>query len=260
MPDSAQAAVTALTGSTTESVGRFSYDVPTDTWWWSNSLYRIHGFNHSEIVPTTALIMAHHHPEDRPDAVELVTAAVNAGKPFCSRHRILDARQRVHTVVTIGQGVHSDDRRLARVCGYYIDVTDSLHRDLATATHAAVEGSAETRAAIEQAKGALMITYGLDEDEAFALLRWQSQRTNIKLRDIAAGITDRTKDPDIAGLSADEKITEILTGITSGPAPPHSRPLPQHTPRTPNYGSALKPRARLPDQRLVTDGGRTGSK
>ena len=40
MPDPAQSAVTALTGSTTETVGRFSYDVPTDTWWWSTSLYR----------------------------------------------------------------------------------------------------------------------------------------------------------------------------------------------------------------------------
>jgi hypothetical protein len=35
MPDPAQAAVTALTGTTTETVGRFTYDVPTDTWWWS---------------------------------------------------------------------------------------------------------------------------------------------------------------------------------------------------------------------------------
>jgi len=215
VPDPAQAAVTALTGSTTETVGRFSYDVPTDTWWWSASLYSIHGFNHGEIVPTTALMMAHQHPEDRPVAVELITAAVTAGKPFCSRHRILDAQQRVHTVVTIGEGVRGGDGQIAQVCGYFIDVTDSLHRDLAAATQAAVKGSAETRAAIEQAKGALMITYGLDEDEAFALLRWHSQHTNIKLRDIAAGITDRTNDPDIAGLRADEKITEILTEITS---------------------------------------------
>ena len=44
MPDPAQAAVTALTGTTTEAVGRFSYDVPTDTWWWSTSLYTVYGF------------------------------------------------------------------------------------------------------------------------------------------------------------------------------------------------------------------------
>jgi hypothetical protein len=221
MPDPAQAAVTSLAGSTTEAVGEFSYDVPTDTWWWSSTLYTIHGFTPGEVVPTTALMAAHQHPDDRAGAVELITAAITAGKPFCSRHRIFDAQQRVHTVVTLGEGVRVDGGQIRQVRGYLIDVTDSLHRDIAAATSLAVEQSAETRAAIEQAKGALMITYGLDEDEAFALLRWHSQHTNIKLRDIAAGITDRTKDPGIAGLAADEKITEILTDLAprdpSGP-------------------------------------------
>ena len=179
MLDPAQSAVTALTGSTTETVGRFRYDVPTDTWWWSPSLYTIHGFNPGEIVPTTALMTAHQHPEDQAATAELVTASIRAGKPFCSRHRILDAQQRIHTVVTIGEGIRSDDGQIVRVCGYFIDVTDSLHRELAAATRGAVERSAGSRAAIEQAKGVLMITYGLDEDEAFALLRWHSQHTNI---------------------------------------------------------------------------------
>jgi len=140
MPDPAQSAVTALTGATTETVGRFSYEVPTDTWWWSTSLYCIHGFAHGEVVPTTALMMAHQHPEDRAGAVALVTAAVTAGRPFCSRHRIVDAQERIHTVVTIGEGIRGDDGEVVRVCGYFIDVTDSLHRDLAAATRVAVEG------------------------------------------------------------------------------------------------------------------------
>jgi hypothetical protein len=221
MPDPAQAAVvTALIGSTTESVGRFSYDVPTDTWWWSTSLYTVHGFAPGEIVPTTALMCAHQHPDDRARAAQLITAAVTAGKPFSSRHRILDAQRRIHTVVTIGEGIRNAHGQITQVRGYLIDVTDALHRDLAAATRMAVELSAETRAAIDQAKGALMITYGLDE--AFALLRWHSQHSNIKLRDIAAAITDRSNDPDIADLNADGKITEILADLThpANAAPP----------------------------------------
>ena len=253
MPDPAQSAVTALTGATTETVGRFSYEVPTDTWWWSTSLYCIHGFAHGEVVPTTALMMAHQHPEDRAGAVALVTAAVTAGRPFCSRHRIVDAQERIHTVVTIGEGIRGDDGEVVRVCGYFIDVTDSLHRDLAAATRVAVEGSAGSRAAIEQAKGALMITYGLDEDEAFALLRWHSQHTNMKVRDIAAGLTDRTNDPDIAGLSADGKITEILTDLTGTSTPElagtdtstqRARPSTEHIPRTPQGRNTLPTGAR----------------
>src|SRR6478752_3263882 len=96
MPNPAHAAVvTALVGSTTEAVGRFSYDVPTDTWWWSTSLYTVSGFTPGDIVPTTALMLAHQHPHDRARAARLITAAVTAGKPFSSRHRILDAQRRV---------------------------------------------------------------------------------------------------------------------------------------------------------------------
>ena len=235
MPDPAQAAVTALAGSTTEAVGRFSYDVPTDTWWWCPSVYAIHGFDPGEIVPTTALMAAHQHPDDRAGTVGLITAAVTDGKPFCSRHRILDARKRVHTVVTIAEGVRDTDGRIVQVRGYLIDVTDALHRDVAAATRLAVELSAATRATIEQAKGALMITYGLDETEAFAVLRWHSQHSNIKIKDIATSMMNRTNDPGIADLGADRKITAILQSLTDNdkaitPTPPDSdRPgIPDH--------------------------------
>jgi hypothetical protein len=46
------------------------------------------------------------------------------------------------------------------------------------------------------------------------LLRWHSQHSNIKLRDIATAITDHTSDPGIAGLTAAGKITKILAGLT----------------------------------------------
>ncbi len=44
------------------------------------------------------------------------------------------------------------------------------------------------RAVIEQTKGMLMFVYGIDADEAFDLMRAQSQQHNVKLRDIAAQI------------------------------------------------------------------------
>ena len=44
------------------------------------------------------------------------------------------------------------------------------------------------RAAIEQAKGILMSTGGVDEDAAFEMLTRASQRENIKLRDVARRI------------------------------------------------------------------------
>jgi len=228
MPDPTEPVITALAGSTTESVGTFRYDLDRGTWWWSPGVYAIHGYEPDEIVPTTELMTAHQHPDDRAGAARLIAAAVHAGAPFCSRHRIVDTRHRVHTVVTLGQGQSDGDGRISRIQGYLIDVTDSLRRDLTQAAGEAVAGAVGTRAAIERAKGALMITYGLDEDEAFALLRRHSQHHNIKVRDIADTIADRSTDPDLAGLPPTTRIDHILadltrpdglTAATAGPEP-----------------------------------------
>ena len=48
-----------------------------------------------------------------------------------------------------------------------------------------VRGHAHHNALIEQAKGMLMFAYGIDADEAFEVLRSQSQNHNVKLRLIA---------------------------------------------------------------------------
>jgi len=49
-----------------------------------------------------------------------------------------------------------------------------------------------SRAVIEQAKGILMHANGVDEEEAFALLRRTSSHSNRKLRDVARGIVEST--------------------------------------------------------------------
>jgi GAF domain-containing protein len=51
----------------------------------------------------------------------------------------------------------------------------------------------ESRAVIEQAKGVLMAQQGVDEEQAFEMLRAASQRGNRKLRDIARGIVASTQ-------------------------------------------------------------------
>jgi GAF domain-containing protein len=51
-----------------------------------------------------------------------------------------------------------------------------------------LETALSSRAAIEQAKGILMATRGVDPDTAFELLRTESNTTNRKLRDVAADL------------------------------------------------------------------------
>ena len=51
-----------------------------------------------------------------------------------------------------------------------------------------LEGAFSRRATIERAKGILMATHGIDEQQAFALLRNHSQRDGRKLVDIAEAV------------------------------------------------------------------------
>lgn len=52
-----------------------------------------------------------------------------------------------------------------------------------------LENKLVTLPAIEQVKGALMVTYGLSADAAFNLLRFHSQNRNVKVRAIAGQLT-----------------------------------------------------------------------
>jgi GAF domain-containing protein len=59
-------------------------------------------------------------------------------------------------------------------------------RDLATQLSQALD----SRAVIDQARGILMATHGIDADQAFALLAKESQNTNVKLREVAARLVE----------------------------------------------------------------------
>ncbi|HSE71117.1 MAG TPA: PAS and ANTAR domain-containing protein [Nocardioidaceae bacterium] len=164
--------------------GPFRYRVVPDSWWWSDTLFRIHGFEPGQVVPTTELLLSHKHPEDEPVVRETVRRVLADGRPFALWHRILDADGRVRQVVSTGAG-ELRGGRVVEVHGHMVDVTDAHRLWTSREVAEAVQRSAESRAVIEQAKGVLMAVLGVDEDEAFELLRRSSQHQNVKVRDLA---------------------------------------------------------------------------
>lgn len=164
-----------------QRVGRFNYWLGEQRWEWSDNVARMHGYEPGSVVPTTELLLQHKHPEDRAE-VAAVLARVIEGEPFSSRHRIIDTGGQVHWVIVVGDRMLDDKGTVTGTAGFYVDVTTVLQADVS----AAVSEVAQSRAVIEQAKGVLMVAYGISAERAFDILVWRSQETNIKVRDVAA--------------------------------------------------------------------------
>lgn len=214
--DPVAVAVAAVSGSSLEQIGRFRYDLPSDSWVWSDEIYAMYGFGAHEVVPTTALMIAHQHPDDRAGSTESVLATLRSGRPFASRHRILDSRQIERLIVTVGTAEPDSAGMIQQVDGFMIDITGSFQRDLAESTNAAVEAAGASRAAIDQAKGALMLVYGMDDDAAFELLKWYSQRSNVKLRGLAETLVSAASQGMPMSGDSRRRLDEVFFGLAGG--------------------------------------------
>ncbi|MGB6205823.1 PAS and ANTAR domain-containing protein [Mycobacterium sp.] len=173
-----------------QRVGWFRFYFEDQRWEWSEQVQRMHGYEPGTVVPTTELVLAHKHPDDRRQVAETIDDMLHTHRAFSTRHRIIDASGAVHHVVVVGDQLTDDRDAVIGTHGYYVDITpmpDRAHDELITAKIAEIS---EHRAVIEQAKGMLMLVYGLDPAAAFDLLRWRSQESNVKLRLLAERIVE----------------------------------------------------------------------
>jgi hypothetical protein len=167
----------------TRQTGRFVFHVAENRWEWDDDVYRIHGYEPGSVEPTTQLFLKHKHRDDRQRVEDRFAEAVETGEPFSIYYRILvDGSER--RVVVTGEGV-IDDGLVTHLTGYYVDLTPEFTAENSAAADAAVAASAANRDTIEQAKGVLMLAYGLDADAAFAMLKWWSRNRNVKVRNVA---------------------------------------------------------------------------
>ena len=168
--------------------GSFRFHLDGERWEWSDPVARIHGYQPGEVTPTTELLLSHKHPDDHAQVAALFEKMIHAGEPFSSKHRIIDTERRIHHVIVVGDRMLDENNQVIGTSGYYIDVTETLETDLREFNAALTEAVTEleqSRAVIEQAKGALMLVFGISSERAFGILTWRSQQTNTKLRTLA---------------------------------------------------------------------------
>jgi len=189
----------ALAGGAPQRVGWFRFYFADQRWEWSEQVQRMYGYEPGSVTPTTELVLAHKHPDDRGRVAATIDEILHDHNAFSTRHRIIDTRGKVHHVVMVGDPLHDDLGEVAGTQGFYIDVSalpEQANEDLVTAKLVEI---AANRAGIEQAKGMLMLIYGIDDESAFNLLRRLSQETNVRLRPLAEQIVEdfRAAGPDI---------------------------------------------------------------
>lgn len=177
-----QSANQALLGGVPHRVGQFEYRYDSDTWTWSDSVARMHGYEPGQVVPNTKLILSHKHPDD---VAQVRSLLEQSAAPFSSRHRVYTTTGELREIVVVGDEVTDDDGRTVATRGFYVDVTDSEPPGLTPAAGEGPETTAQPDTVVEQAKGMLMMACQVDADTAFRMLRWRSHVANVELGWIA---------------------------------------------------------------------------
>ncbi|MCV7218908.1 ANTAR domain-containing protein [Mycobacterium crocinum] len=173
-----------LVGVSPHQVGQFRFYFDDERWEWSDAVQIMHGYEPGTVSPTTELVLSHKHPDDYQQVANTLDDVRRHHKAFSTRHRIVDTTGRIHHVIVVADKLQDASGEVIGTEGFYVDVTPGEDRKQKQFSEAIAE-IAENRATIEQAKGMLMVVYGIDSEAAFDLLRWRSQEANIKLRLLA---------------------------------------------------------------------------
>ena len=193
--------------------GSFKYHAREDRWEWSDEVAVMHGYEPGTVTPTTELVLAHKHPDDKPTVAQLIEQVRRLGIPFSSRHRIIDTAGKIHVVVVVGDRWKDDAGEVVGTTGFYIDVTEEFDADVRRSLDEVVAIIAVRRATINQAIGMLMLAHGLSADEAFEVLARRSQETNVKLRDLAAQFVKDVAATSRLGPGVATRLDDILSTV-----------------------------------------------
>jgi hypothetical protein len=123
------------------------------------------------------------HRGDRERMSDLLAKIRADPRPFTAEYRLVAADRATRHVAMVGTEV-VDDGGGTTVCGSFLELA-SPATDVITAK---VTEIVARRAAVEQTKGMLMLVYGMNEYDAFDVLRWLSQQNNVRLRPLARQI------------------------------------------------------------------------
>jgi hypothetical protein len=170
-------------------------------------MFTLHGLPPGSPQPGTEDYLQYQHAEDRPRVLDAISVACATGRDFALETRVVRADGEGRDVVLVGEPRSDGTGVVAAVEGMAIDITECHPPGSATERAHALQAEVgqlraamASRAAIEQAKGILMLLTSCSDQVAFDLLAHISSHTHRKVRDVALVITEsaagRTRLPD----------------------------------------------------------------
>ncbi|WP_222262414.1 PAS and ANTAR domain-containing protein [Modestobacter marinus] len=180
--------------------GHWRGDLLTGEWWWSPEVVDLLGLHSRTSTPSVQLLLSHVHPEDRPALRNDLGLACATGTPFTREFRLLRADGRQRGVILVCEPAVEGNGTVVALSGLAIDVTDQVRPGAARGRDEQVRHleteieqlrtAMASRAAIEQAKGILMLLMSCGDQVAFELLAHISSHTHRKVREVAVSIID----------------------------------------------------------------------
>jgi PAS domain S-box-containing protein len=104
-------------------VGSWQWEVPSNSLWWSEELYRIYGIP-KDTAAHYETFLSHVHPADRARIDATVQRALADGQPFAFEHRIIRGDGVVRTVFARGRVSLGPDGTVVRMSGVGHDITE----------------------------------------------------------------------------------------------------------------------------------------
>jgi PAS domain S-box-containing protein len=208
----------ALTGGSAQTVGRFWFFIDDERWEWSDEVQQIHGYAPGEMPnPTTKEVLSHKHPDDYEHVLGALEDTRRTRAAFSTRHRMIDKQGREHRINVVGDLMRGADGEVIGTQGFYIDVTPAESRYEERITDRVAE-IIKQRATIEHAVGMLAVIYGFEVDAGFELLKWMSQRSNTKLKDVAERVVTEFRGLSAPVLPQRNVYDEVLMMLARGRA------------------------------------------
>ncbi len=185
--------------------GRYRYDRRAGTWNWSPEMAALLNLARNAAHPCTELLVHSLHPGDRPRALDAIAAACTAGEPFALRVRLGSRGGLERPAVLVGEPVVDAAGAVEALEGLLVEVPPESRQAAARPGDAGtgddrvhaletevaqLRTAMSSRAAIEQAKGILMLLTSCSEQVAFDLLAHISSNSHRKVRDVAVAIVE----------------------------------------------------------------------